>query len=42
MTEQQGGRGRLRKPGKTLDPNLGDGEWLIDHGKDNGATPASA
>lgn len=25
--------------GKMLDPNSGDGSWLIDHGKDNGANP---
>ncbi|MFO0738729.1 MAG: hypothetical protein U0270_22720 [Labilithrix sp.] len=38
MTEQEVEDGYC-KPGKTLDPNLGDGEWLIDHGKDNGANP---
>jgi hypothetical protein len=38
MTEQEVEDGYC-KPGKTLNPNLGDGEWLIDHGKDNGANP---
>lgn len=27
------------KMGKTLNPNAKDGDWLIDHGKDNGANP---
>lgn len=38
LTEQEVEDGYC-KPGKTLNPTLGDGEWLIDHGKDNGANP---
>ncbi|MBX3228990.1 MAG: hypothetical protein KIT84_41335 [Labilithrix sp.] len=38
MTEQEVFDGYC-KPGKTLNADLPDGSWLIDHGKDNGANP---
>jgi hypothetical protein len=38
MTEQEVFDGYCI-PGKYLNPNLPDGSWLIDHGKDNGANP---
>ncbi len=38
MTDQEVFDGYC-KPGKTLNSDLPDGSWLIDHGKDNGANP---